>query len=67
MVGKPEIQVNTTHNNLLNTNDTAVQVLAPQVKATQDANGNVNLNVAMNVHSADMRSDASIRSNVNMG
>ena len=31
-------------------NETAVQVLAPQVKATQDANGNVNLNVEMNVH-----------------
>jgi RHS repeat-associated protein len=60
--------INTTHNNVTG-NDTAAHIIqAPTVTATQDKDGNVNLNVQMNVRSGDIPDDkAGIRSNVNIG
>jgi hypothetical protein len=40
---------------------------ASTVTATQDANGHVNLNVQMNVHSGDLPAATAIRSDVNIG
>lgn len=59
--------INTTHNNLTGKDTPAVVVQAPTVTATQDANGNVNLNVQMNVHSGDLPAATAIRSDVNTG
>jgi RHS repeat-associated protein len=59
--------INTTHNNLTGQDTPAVVVQAPTVTATQDANGNVNLNVQMNVHSGDLPAATAIRSDVNIG
>lgn len=60
--------INTTHNNLTGNDTKAVIIQAPTVTATQDANGNVNLNLQMNVRSGDIpNNNAGIRSNVNIG
>jgi hypothetical protein len=67
LIGKPDVQINTTHNNLTGNDTPAVVVQAPTVKASQDTNGNVNLNVQMNVHSGDLPAATSIRSDVNIG
>jgi RHS repeat-associated protein len=67
LIGKPEVKINTTHNNLTGHDTPAVVVQAPTVTATQDSSGNVNLNLQLNVHSGDLPASMSIRSDVNIG
>jgi hypothetical protein len=67
MVGQPEVQINTTHNNLTGNDTKAGVTLAPTATATQDANGNVSIGVKMNVNSGDLPASMGIRSNVNIG
>ena len=67
LIGKPDVQISTTHNNLTGNDTKAVAVQAPIVTPSQDANGNVNLNVQMNAHSGDLPAATSIRSDVNIG
>jgi RHS repeat-associated protein len=67
LIGNPDVQINTSHNNLTGNNTPAVAAQAPTVTPSQDANGNVNLNVQMDVHSGDLPAATSIRSDVNIG
>jgi RHS repeat-associated protein len=67
LMGKPDVHINTTHNNLTGGETPAVVVKTPTVTPSQDANGNVNLNIQMNVHSGDLPAATSIRSDMNIG
>ena len=67
LIGRPDVQINASHNNLTGNNTAAVVVQASTVTPSQDANGNVNLKVQMNLHSGDLPAAMSIRSDVNIG
>jgi RHS repeat-associated protein len=67
LIGTPDVQIHPTHNNLTGNDTAAVAVQYPTVTPSQDASGNVNLNVQMNVHSGDMPAAMSIRSDVTIG
>jgi stress response protein SCP2 len=55
MVGKPNVRVSPTHNNLTGRESTSTGPKAPQVTATQDKSGNVNVNVQMNMRNPEQQ------------
>lgn len=67
LIGKPEVRVGATHLNLTGEEKTSTGPKMPEVKATQDKNGNVIVNIQESMRNPfTPPSSGSIQANVNM-
>lgn len=66
MIGQPQIQISPTHLNLTGSEKTSTGPKPPEVKATQDKNGNVTVNVQENMRNPFTPVGGGIQENVNI-
>jgi RHS repeat-associated protein len=66
MIGKPQIQISPTHLNLTGSEKTSTGPKTPEVKVTQDNNGNVTVNVQENMRNPFTPVGGGIQENVNI-